>query len=70
MAGHRQMQGWVAVRLFAARFSVEMGYDTTLLTDAVATFSMEEHKASVELDYRRIAHNVTTADGFWHQLSN
>ena len=41
-----------------------MGYHTTLLTDAVATFSMEEHKAAVELDYPRIAHNVTTVDGF------
>ena len=64
MAGLRQVQGWVAVRLFAARFAVEMGYHTTLLTDAVATFSMEEHKAAVELDYPRIAHNVTTVDGF------
>ena len=47
-----------------ARYAVEMGYHTTLLTDAVATFSMEEHKAAVELDYPRIAHNVTTVDGF------
>jgi nicotinamidase-related amidase len=47
-----------------ARFAVEMGYHTTLLTDAVATFSMEEHKAAVNLDYPRIAHNVTTVDEF------
>ena len=47
-----------------ARYAVEMGYHTTLLTDAVATFSMEEHKAAVELDYPRIALNVTTVDGF------
>ena len=47
-----------------ARYAVEMGYHTTLLSDAVATFSMEEHKAAVELDYPRIEHNVTTVDGF------
>ena len=47
-----------------ARFAVEMGYHTTLLTDAVAAFSVEEHKAAVELDYPRIAHNVSTVDEF------
>ena len=47
-----------------ARFAVEMGYHTTLLTDAVAAFSIAEHKAAVELDYPRIAHNVSTVDAF------
>ena len=47
-----------------ARFAVELGYHTTLLTDAVAAFSMAEHKAAVELDYPRIAHNVSTVDEF------
>ena len=47
-----------------ARYAVEMGYHTTLLTDAVASFSMEEHNAAVTLDYPRIAHNVSTVDEF------
>ena len=47
-----------------ARYAVEMGYHTTLLTDAVATFSHEEHKAAIEFDYPRIAHVVSTVDEF------
>ena len=47
-----------------ARYAVEMGYHTSLLTDAVASFSMEEHNAAVNLDYPRIAHNVSTVDEF------
>ena len=47
-----------------ARYAVELGYHTTLLTDAVAAFSMEEHNAAVNLDYPRIAHNVSTVDEF------
>jgi nicotinamidase-related amidase len=46
------------------RYAVEMGYHTTFLSDAVATFSAEEQKSAIELDYPRIAHNVTTVDSF------
>ena len=47
-----------------ARYAVEMGYHTTLLTDAVATFSREEQEAAIQLDYPRIAHVVSTIDEF------
>jgi nicotinamidase-related amidase len=46
------------------RYAVEMGYHTTFLKDAVATFSREEQQAAVELDYPRIAHAVRTVDEF------
>ena len=39
-----------------ARYAVGMGYYTTLLAGAVATFSHDEHKAAIEFDYPRIAH--------------
>ncbi|HIB57336.1 MAG TPA: isochorismatase family protein [Alphaproteobacteria bacterium] len=47
-----------------ARYAVEMGYHTTLLTGAAATFSHEEHKAAIEFDYPRIAHVVSTVNEF------
>ena len=47
-----------------ARDAVEMGYHTTLLTGAVATFSHEEHKAAIEFDYPRIVHVVFTVNEF------
>jgi nicotinamidase-related amidase len=46
------------------RYAVEMGYHTTFLKDAVATFSHAEQEAAIELDYPRIAHAVTTVDEF------
>ena len=46
------------------RYAVEMGYHTTFLKDAVATFSHAEQKAAIELDYPRIAHAVRTVDEF------
>ncbi len=46
------------------RYAVEMGYHTTFLKDAVATFSPEAQKAAIELDYPRIAHAVLTVDEF------
>lgn len=50
------------------RYAVEMGYHTTFLKDAVATFSHAEQKAAVELDYPRIAHAVLTVDAFLEQI--
>ena len=47
-----------------ARYAVEMGYHTTLLTDFVATFSHEEQEAAIEFDYLRIAHVVSTVNEF------
>ena len=46
------------------RYAVEIGYHTTFLKDAVATFTAAEQKAAIELDYPRIAHAVRTVDEF------
>ena len=51
------------------RYAVEMGYHLTFLKDAVATFSREEQKAAVELDYPRIAHAVRTVDEFLNLIA-
>ncbi len=41
-----------------ARYAVELGYHTTLLTDAIGSFNMREMQAAVEIDYPVIGHNV------------
>ncbi len=50
------------------RYAVEMGYHTTFLKDAVATFSAAEQQAAIELDYPRIAHAVLTVEDFLGQI--
>ncbi len=47
-----------------ARYAVELGYHTTMLTDAVGAFNMREMQAAVEIDYPVISHNVLTTEAF------
>ncbi len=47
-----------------ARYAVELGYHTTMLSDAVGAFNMREMQAAVEIDYPVIAHQVFTTAGF------
>ena len=47
-----------------ARYAVELGYHTTMLTDAVGAFNMKEMKAAIEIDYPVISHNVLTTKEF------
>ena len=47
-----------------ARYAVELGYHTTMLTDAVGAFNMKEMTAAVEIDYPVISHNVLSTDEF------
>lgn len=47
-----------------ARYAVELGYHTTMLTDAVGAFNMREMEAAVEIDYPVISHNVLSTDDF------
>lgn len=47
-----------------ARYAVELGYHTTMLTDAIGAFNMEEMRAAVEIDYPIIGHNVLTTEAF------
>ncbi|MBT8146891.1 MAG: cysteine hydrolase, partial [Gammaproteobacteria bacterium] len=47
-----------------ARYAVELGYHTTMLTDAIGAFNMEEMQAAVEIDYPIIGHNVLSTKEF------
>ena len=47
-----------------ARYAVELGYHTTMLTDAVGAFNMREMRAAIEIDYPVIGHNVLTTKEF------
>jgi nicotinamidase-related amidase len=44
------------------RDAVEQGFDVTFVSDAVATFTMEMHRATIEQNWPRYAHRVLTAD--------
>jgi len=47
-----------------ARYAVELGYHTTMLTDAIGAFNMKEMQAAVEVDYPIISHNVLSTQEF------
>ena len=47
-----------------ARYAVELGYHTTMVTDAVGAFNMREMTAAIEIDYPVISHNVLTTQEF------
>ncbi|MFG2969409.1 isochorismatase family cysteine hydrolase [Streptomyces sp. NPDC048288] len=46
------------------RHALEAGYHVTFLTDAVADFTEEAHRAALEISYPTFGHEVTTVDGF------
>jgi nicotinamidase-related amidase len=48
----------------AGRHALEEGFHVTFLTDAVAEFTEEAHKAALELSYPTFGHEVTTIDKF------
>jgi ureidoacrylate peracid hydrolase len=48
----------------AGRHALDEGFHVTFLTDAVAEFTEEAHKAAVELSYPAFGHEVTTIDEF------
>lgn len=45
-----------------ARHATEAGYHVTFLTDAVAEFTPEAHKAALEISYPTFGHAVLTVD--------
>jgi nicotinamidase-related amidase len=47
-----------------ARHATEAGYHVTFLTDAVAEFTPEAHKAALEISYPTFGHAVLTVDTF------
>jgi nicotinamidase-related amidase len=48
----------------AGRHALDEGFHVTFLTDAVAEFTEEAHKAALEVSYPTFGHEVTTIDGF------
>ncbi|MFE3263525.1 cysteine hydrolase [Streptomyces sp. NPDC059215] len=46
------------------RHALEAGYHVTFLTDAVAEFTEEAHRAALEISYPTYGHEVTTIDEF------
>ncbi len=48
----------------AGRHALDEGFHVTFLTDAVAEFTEEAHRAALELSYPTFGHQVTTIDGF------
>ncbi|MGW3108317.1 cysteine hydrolase family protein [Streptomyces sp. NPDC001100] len=46
------------------RHALEAGYHVTFLTDAVADFTAEGHRAAVDIAYPAFGHTVTTIDEF------
>jgi ureidoacrylate peracid hydrolase len=45
-----------------ARHATEAGYHVTFMTDAVAEFTPEAHKAALEISYPTFGHEVLTVD--------
>lgn len=52
-----------------ARHATEAGYHVTFLTDAVAEFTPEAHKAALEISYPTFGHEVLTVDRFLESLN-
>ncbi len=51
------------------RDAVEQGFDVTFVSDAVATFTMEMHRATIEQNWPRYAHHILTTDELLGALS-
>ncbi|KAA0116696.1 cysteine hydrolase [Methylobacterium sp. P1-11] len=51
-----------------ARSAVDLGYHVTLVTDAVAAFSPNEHDLAIRETYPRIGHVVTDTSGLLETL--
>ncbi|UPG92724.1 isochorismatase family cysteine hydrolase [Luteibacter aegosomatissinici] len=48
----------------AGRHALEEGFHVTFLTDGVAEFTEEAHRAAIDLSYPTFGHEVTTIDEF------
>ena len=51
------------------RYAVELGYHTTLISDAIAAFSDAEMKATIETNWPAFGHAVLTTDEFLEQIA-
>lgn len=50
------------------RDAVEKGYHVTFVSDAVGTFTMEMHRATIEQNWPRYAHRILTTDDLVGEL--
>lgn len=46
------------------RYAVELGYHTSLISDAIAAFNWEEMKATIEINFPSFGHGVLTTEQF------
>jgi len=46
------------------RYAVELGYHTSLISDAIAAFTWDEMKATIEINFPAFGHGVLTTDEF------
>ena len=46
------------------RYAVELGYHSTLISNAIAAFSDDEMRATIETNWPAYGHAVLTTDGF------
>ncbi len=51
------------------RYAVELGYHTTLISDAIAAFSDDEMRATIETNWPAFGHAVLTTDEFLEQIA-
>lgn len=51
-----------------ARYAVELGYHTTLIKDAIAAFTWEEIKATVEVNFPNYGHALLSTEEFVNAL--
>lgn len=50
------------------RYAVELGYHATLVEDAIAAFSMDEMRATIEVNFPAFGHAVLSTDEFLARL--
>jgi nicotinamidase-related amidase len=50
------------------RYAVELGYHAALIKDAIASFSAEDMRATIEVNFPAFGHAVLSTDEFLAQL--
>lgn len=51
-----------------SRYAVELGYHTTLIKDAIAAFTWEEIKATIEINFPNYGHALLSTEEFVNGL--
>lgn len=59
----------LSVLIATGRYAVELGYHTTLLSNAIGAFNMREIEAAVEVNFPAFAHGVLSTAEFIEALA-